>query len=442
MRPNILFLLPDQWRGDWIPETSNKFALHLPTLANLAAQGTVFEHAFSPSPLCAPARACFASGMQYPRCGVASNQENYPEGLPTVYQQLRAGGYSVMGCGKFDLHKASYTWGPDGKNGLDGWGFSDGIDNEGKIDGILAYRRGVPGPYLTFLEGKGFAWKHVEDYEARGTYGTDPTEIPDELYGDNWVADNAALLLDGASADQPWFLQVNFTGPHFPFDVTHSMYEWYKDTPFPAPYLSSDERSGVGEKDGIDHLAIRRNYAAMMQNIDRRIAEIMNHPSIMESERPTIVIFSSDHGELLGDHGYYGKCKPFNGSLHIPMIIQGPGIGSDKRICAPVSLLDLSATILELASIEVPATMESRSLVPCLTGDASVDGTVTASLSLKAEPDHCWKAIMDSNFKYIRWEDGREALFALDDYAEASDLLVSQREIADELRKKLQESPA
>ena len=434
MRPNILLLLPDQWRGDWMPDTPADLPLRLPTLTKLASQGTVFEHAFSPSPLCAPARACFASGMRYPRCGVSSNQVDYPEHIPTLYQHLRTGGYQVMGCGKFDLHKASYTWGPKGKNSLDSWGFSDGIDNEGKIDGIQAYRAGTPGPYLTFLEGKGVAWTHVEDFESRGIYGTAPTAIPDELYGDNYVAANAAALLDAAPTDKPWFLQVNFTGPHFPFDVTHAMYEWYKDTAFPPPYLD-DER-----KTGPDHLAIRRNYAAMMQNIDRRIADLLNHPRIAGDDRPTIIIFSSDHGEMLGDHGYYGKCKPFNGSLHIPMIMQGPGILADNHIGAPVSLLDLSATILELAQTEIPSGMESRSLVPCLTSEAAPEGVVTASLAIESEPHHCWKAIMDPLYKYILWADGHEALYALDDYTEAHNLIASHREAADSLRIKLQES--
>jgi len=339
-----------------------------------------------------------------------------------------------MGCGKFDLHKASYSWGPEGKNSLDSWGFSDGIANEGKTDGILAYRDGPPGPYLTFLEDKGLAWTHVEDYEARGIYGTTPTAVPDELYGDNYVAANAAALLDSAPIDRPWFLQVNFTGPHFPFDITHSMNEWYKDTPFPLPYLC-DER-----KTGPDHLAIRRNYAAMMQNIDHRIADLLNHPRVAGNDRPTIIIFSSDHGEMLGDHGYYGKCKPFNGSLHIPMIMQGPGIEVGKRIATPVSLLDLTATILGLTQTEIPEAMESRNLVPCLTGAIVPAGEVTASLAIESEPYHCWEAIIDSLYKYILWEDGHEALFALDDYAEAHNLIGAHREEADGLRTKLQET--
>ena len=103
-RPNILFLYPDTLRYDWI-ETRGAVPVRTPHLAKLAARGTEFTRAITPSPLCAPARACLAVGMEYDRCGVPGNDVNLPLDMPNMYRLLRDSGYHVMGCGKFDLHK-------------------------------------------------------------------------------------------------------------------------------------------------------------------------------------------------------------------------------------------------------------------------------------------------------------------------------------------------
>jgi arylsulfatase A-like enzyme len=112
--PNILFLFPDQLRYDFV-EPAAGIPVRTPNVKRLAANGVRFTRAVTPAPLCAPARACLASGLEYYRCRVPSNAQNYPLDQPTVYQLLRGAGYHVMGCGKFDLHKPELDWGLDGK---------------------------------------------------------------------------------------------------------------------------------------------------------------------------------------------------------------------------------------------------------------------------------------------------------------------------------------
>ncbi len=133
--PNILFFFPDQHRFDWI-ESRPEIPVRTPHLDALANRGVQFNNAITPSPVCAPARACLASGMEYDQCGVPSNGFNYPLDGWTVYRSFRQAGYNVLGCGKFDLHKATPSWGLDGKGSIDAWGFSDGIDNAGKWDAV------------------------------------------------------------------------------------------------------------------------------------------------------------------------------------------------------------------------------------------------------------------------------------------------------------------
>ncbi len=431
MKPNILFLFPDQWRGDWWSGGGRGVPVRTPTLARLAQTGTTFTSAFTPSPLCAPARACIARGAAYSAEGVVDNGVDYPVGAPTVYQSLRDSGYHVAGCGKFDLHKAHYSWGPDGAHRLDEWGFSEGIDNEGKIDGVEAYKEGTPGPYLRFLEERGKARVHVDDFAKRMPHGTFPTALAAEEYCDNWITQTALDLLSAAPNDKPWFLQVNYTGPHSPFDVTEEMHQWYQDTDFEGPINPDPEP--------VDHLSVRQNYAAMIQNIDAGIARLLEHPRIKGHRQETLVIFASDHGEMLGDHGFFGKSVPQNGSVHVPFIVQGPGVAENRVVEDPVAILDLPATFLDAGGAEIRGT-DSVSLLPCLSGGEAPRELVTSALCVTGKPELCWRLALDSRFKYVAWSGGSEELFDRSDYREVDDVSAAYPEETARLREAAREA--
>src|SRR5919108_1032811 len=195
-RPNVLFFLPDQHRPDWVPWPVPgwpEVPVRMPNLAGIATRGVRLTRALCPSPLCAPSRACLASGREYDRCGVPNNHVDYPLDQPTYYQALRAAGYRVAGVGKFDLHKATLDWGLDGGHLLPEWGFTEGIDNEGKLDAIRSGASAPQGPYMAYLHARGLAQAHVADFRRRvriGPSATHPTPLPDEAYCDNWVASN------------------------------------------------------------------------------------------------------------------------------------------------------------------------------------------------------------------------------------------------------------
>ena len=220
-RPNILLLIPDQHRWDFM-ETTLGLPVRMPNLEELAARGIRFNQAIVNSPLCAPSRASLASTRNYHRTGVEDNFQDYPLDLPTFYQALRTAGYRTGGVGKFDLHKNTSDWGPDGKRCLDEWGFSDGVDNEGKWDMVWNCADEPKGPYSEYLHGRDLMAAHVADMETRapGTdehrnYGqTAPSPLPEEAYSDNWLTEHGLGTINGFPTDTPWFLQVNFTGPH------------------------------------------------------------------------------------------------------------------------------------------------------------------------------------------------------------------------------------
>ena len=345
-RPNILFLFPDQLRYDFVEPVSG-IPVRTPHMKRLAAEGVRFTQAMTPAPLCAPARACLAGGMEYDHCRVPTNQQNYPLDQPTFYQMLRGSGYHVMGCGKFDLHKPELDWGLDGKRKIRDWGFSDGVDNEGKHDATRAYTRaGRPtGPFMAFLEKQGMAKAHVEDYEKRKGHGaTFPTPLSDTQYGDNWIARNGLALLDAAPQDKPWFLQVNFNGPHEPWDITASMEKRWRGVKFPQPNRAKDLTAA-------EHELVRQNYAAMIENIDTRMGEFIEKVRQRGELNNTLIAVSSDHGEMLGDHGLWAKRHPYHGSAGVPLILHGLDVRRGAICHDAATTLDLTATFLDYAGI-------------------------------------------------------------------------------------------
>jgi arylsulfatase len=397
-RPNILFLLSDQHRYDWLPWTpSLRGLLHTPNLERLAARGMRFTNAVCAAPICGPSRACLASGIEYPRCGLIQHEADWPvELLGSHYQLMRdVGQYHVTGCGKFDLRKKSHDPGADGANHVVEWGFSDAVNIGGKWTGIAGAASSALDPYQLALWKAGFAELHREDYERRRGANnyceTSPTPLPDSMYVDNWVAATAESILQAIPRGRPWYCQVNFSGPHEPLDITESMADSISARGMFPPPFQPNERF-----DSAKHQEIRRNYSAMVENIDARIGDLLLALEASGELEQTIVIYSADHGEMLGDHGRWAKSVPFQPSVGIPFIVAGPGVQQGCVNNSPISLIDVAATVLDYAGIESPKNFESVSLRPVLEGAASsVRPVVFSGL-------HSWRMVFDGRHKLIR----------------------------------------
>ncbi len=441
-RPNILFFFPDQFRYDWLGMHPD-IPVRTPNFEKLGARGVRFTHAVTPSPLCAPARACLAAGKEYARCRVPQNNVDYPLDQTTVYTLLRQSGYHVLGCGKFDLNKGSQDWGLDGKTLLKEWGLSDGINNEGKMDGIRPLFTGdrkPKGPYLAYLAERGLASTHAHDlyhryYRSAVTNGfwasTYPTPLPEDAYCDNWIAQKGLDLLDASPGSRPWFLQVNFTGPHQPLDITEAMKTWYADTDFPQP-IDAEPRSqpyppwGSAYHDYVkesykhphlpgkphtpqQHNEVRQNYSAMVENIDRWLGIYMDRLEQRGEIDNTLIVFASDHGDMLGDHGYWEKHRPYQSSIGVPLLVSGPGVETGRVIGTPNTIMDLTATFLEYGGLPVPEDMDSRSLKPRLEGKTDRRREYVTS----AWGD--WRLVYDGRYKFVRGYGAEPILFDLEE---------------------------
>ena len=321
------------------------------------------------------------------------------------YSLLRKSGYHVAGCGKFDLHKATLDWGLDGKRLLEEWGFSDGIDNEGKWDAITSGSKEPKGPYMNYLHQEGLAEVHVQDFmkrrEVGGVVATFPTPLPEEAYCDNWVAMNGLKLMEKFPNDKPWFLQVNFTGPHSPLDITKRMKELCRGIDFPQP-------NGCLKFSPEQHVAIRQNYSAMVENIDRWVGIYLEELSKRGELNDTLIVYSSDHGEMLWDHDMTGKSKPYQPSVGVPLIVWGPDVRKGVVSDMPATTVDLTATFLEYASVPKENDMDSLSLKPFLEG--KVDSHREYILSGLG----AWRMVFDGRYKLIRGFTEEALLFDLE----------------------------
>jgi len=424
-RPNFLFLLPDQWRPDWMPGNP-QIPVNLPNIQILAARGMRFNKVLCASPLCAPSRACLATGREYKSAGVENNRHDFPLDQKTYYQSLQAAGYHTMACGKIDLHKKTQNWGLDGSRLTKEWGFSHAIDNAGKGDAVNSGALTPKDPYMAMLHNRKLAAAHVDDFRKRRKYNaTHTTPLPDDAYCDNWIAGNAKALLEKAPKNKPWHLVVNFTGPHNPMDITASMEKTARKRQFPQPNKNT-------EFDAATHTAIRQNYTVMCENIDTRIGEIIDAVKQRGELDNTLIVFSSDHGEMLGDHDRWGKHVPYQASAGIPLIVAGLDTRKNRTSDALASLIDVAATFLDYAGLEALPQMDARSLRPVLAGKAKKHREVVHSALEE------WRLVWDGRYKLVEGYNQETALYdLLVDPLENHNLVTSEKDLAARLRKHL-----
>ncbi|HET7559473.1 MAG TPA: sulfatase-like hydrolase/transferase, partial [Limnochordia bacterium] len=314
--------------------------------------------------------------------------------------------------------------------------------NAGKIDAIRSGAETPLDPYMAYLHERGLAAAHVADLNGRKSYAdTQPTPLPDDAYCDNWLAQNALDLLKAAPDDRPWHLVVNFTGPHNPMDVTQAMYDRYQGVDFPQPHASAAERDRAQSRNypaPEQHTQIRRNYSAMVENIDRWVGIFVAELARRGELEHTIIVFSSDHGDMLGDHALWAKTQPYQPSIGVPLIIAGPGVREGVQCDAPVSLIDLAPTFLDWAGVAVPAEMDGRSLAGLLSGERDAPRSVVRS-ALGA-----WRLAFDGRFKLVAGyrhpsePEGTDAALRLFDLArdpqETVDVATSRPDVVERLR--------
>jgi len=202
------------------------------------------------------------------------------------------------------------------------------------------------------------AGSHPTGYDD--CYVSDMIGERDDLYLDNWVGSSAETLLERKPAGKPWVLHVSFPGPHPPFVITEAMNKSIAGRSFPMAVdnsaLSKDAQSDI-----------RKQYAAEVENLDAVFAKILAKVKALGELDNTVIVIASDHGDELGDHEKFGKEMPWEGSMHVPLVVSGPGVASNKVVDTPVATLDIPGTFLDLADVTSATGMSTTSLMPLMT---------------------------------------------------------------------------
>ncbi|MGH7302741.1 MAG: sulfatase family protein [Candidatus Rokuibacteriota bacterium] len=392
-RPNILWYCTDQQRYDTIGALGNPH-VRTPVLDRLAASGVAFTRAYAQSQICTPSRATFLTG-RYPATHHVHRNGNayFPSGEVLVTRILADAGYDCGLIGKLHLSRARgherraddgyrvFLWSHHPLPNLD--------PGHHAYHRWLAEEKGVD-PLALYGQLRGFCGPGVAE----------------ELHQTTWCTEMTLRFIT-ERRDGPWCLSVNPFDPHPPFDPPAEFLERYDPAMLPLPlFRPSDlERQrafrGIaqqsitaadpsGDMPGLETFAadrletayappatfngriVKAAYYAMIELVDRQLGRIIDALRATGQLERTVIVFHSDHGELLGDHGLlYKGCRFFEGLVHVPLLVSWPGVvRSGVTSDALVELVDLAPTLLEAAGLPVPAFMQGRSLMGLLTGAA------------------------------------------------------------------------
>jgi choline-sulfatase len=409
-KPNILILMVDQLNGTLFPDGPADW-LHAPNLKRLAARSTRFANAYTASPLCAPGRASFMSGLLPSRSRVYDNAAEFAADIPTYAHHLRRAGYQTCLSGKMhfvgpdqlhgfeerlttDIYPADFGWTPD-------------------------YRK--PGERIDW-------WYH----NLGSVTGAGVAEISNQMEYDDEVAYHATRKVYdlGRGHDaRPWCLTVSFTHPHDPYVARRKYWDLYEDCAHLLPEVpafnyedhdphskrifdANDWRSfDISEE---DIRRARRAYFANISYLDDKIGEILTALEGTRQAENTVILFVSDHGDMLGERGLWFKMSFYEGSARVPLMIAAPEM-EPGLIADPVSTIDVCPTLCELAGVDMDAVMPwvtGESLVPLGQGAARLS---PVAMEYAAEASYSpLVALRAGPWKYTNCALDPEQLFDLD----------------------------
>ena len=368
-QPNILWFTSDQQRYDTVHALGNPY-IDTPNLDRLCAQGTALTCAYAQNPVCTPSRASFLSG-RYPSA-INSNilgGANLPEHCTLIPKVLAGAGYTCGNIGKLHITAA---WGGVEQRGEDGYqefiySLGSGHDLE---NGCSAYK--------DWLDSQGIDWHTLFTNDGKHDYYWYREDAPVDLRQTAWCAREAIEFIR-RNRGGPWMLSVNCFDPHPPYDAPLEYVEKYLARNIPDPIFHDyDYRLGEVLKH-VRHQTktpkapdgqVRReraSYYGMCEVVDRHLGWIIDALDEMGMRENTVVIFTSDHGEMLGDHGLTHKgCRFYDGAVRVPLIFSWPGALKEGFVSDElVELTDIAPTLAEICGAEFPNT-HGHSLLPLM----------------------------------------------------------------------------
>ncbi|MBO9408423.1 choline-sulfatase [Shimia sp. R9_1] len=398
-RPNILIFMVDQLNGTLFPDGPAEW-LHAPNLKKLAARSTRFQNAYTASPLCAPGRASFMTGQLPSDTRVYDNAAEFASSIPTYAHHLRRAGYQTCLSGKM------HFVGPDQLHGFEERLTTDIYPPD--FGWTPDYRK--PGERIEW-------WYH----NMGSVTGAGVAEISNQMEYDDEVAYHATRKvydLARGHDERPWCLTVSFTHPHDPYVARKKYWDLYEDCAHllpevgPIPYEEQDAHSkrifdandwrsfDITEE---DVRRSRRAYFANISYLDDKIGEVME--ALEATRQEAIILFVSDHGDMLGARGLWFKMSFYEGSSRVPMMVAAPQM-RPGLVNTPVSNIDVCPTLCDLAGVSMEEVM------PWTTGESLVHlgqgGTRDTPVAMEYAAEASYAPMV--SLRYGKWKYNRCAL--------------------------------
>ncbi|MDF2713150.1 MAG: arylsulfatase [Paenibacillus sp.] len=432
-RPHIILISVDQMRADWMGCAGHPI-VQTPHIDNMARRGVRFEQAYSPTPICIPARATIMTGLEGHTMGITRYEEGFR--LPTdrtLPQLLGEGGYETRVVGKMHVYPERCHYGFD----------SMLLCEEGRQFGAKSPQKRGYDDYEQWLAEQGYAGQAFAHGMANNEYAMSPWHLPDHLHPTEWIADQSCKTIMRRDWTRPLFLWASFTAPHPPLTpLMRDLYLYERDTmPQPVAGAWSERHSlfhqrlvaaygGDTRTKKQADLAYRGFFASITQ-VDRAINRLLGTLREAGMLEDSWLIFTSDHGDSMGDHRLWFKANFTRGSCNIPLIIVPPASARKRTVegeaergpgepwrpgrtnASPVGLQDLMPSILEMAGLPAPDGLDGRSLVS-LVRQPEQSAVRDALLGEYGSAGERSLMVTDGRWKYIWFEeDGRELLFDL-----------------------------
>ncbi len=403
-RPNVLFLISD--------DLNNRIGCYddphvqTPNIDRLAARGVRFEHAYCQFPLCGPSRNSMLTGLYPNSTGILANSQIFRETIPSHWslpQAFRLDGYFAGRIGKLYHYNVPKSVGTNGHDDPGSWELElnpAGCDRLIEEPEIFTLRKNSFGGTLSWYA------------SPRG----------DELHTDGLLAEDAKWVLERCASrdDRPFFLAVGFYRPHTPYVAPKPYFDKYNldEMPIvqgvaedvkdlPADALGSHKKDHEKLTDALRREAIQAYYASTTF-MDAQVGHVLDALDETGLSNNTIVVFVSDHGYHLGEHGLWQKMSLFEQSARVPMIIAAPGIEGGQVSKAPVGLIDLYPTLTELCAVGSPNNLQGQSLVPLMkdTQDMGRGWSLSQVTRGPTKARTMGYSIRTPQWRYTRWNDG------------------------------------
>jgi choline-sulfatase len=438
-RPNILMVMADQLSAPVLPFHGNP-AVKAPHLQALAARSTVFDNAYCNFPLCAPARFSLLAGQHATRIGAFDNACEFQAATPTMAHYLAHEGYKTILAGKM------HFVGPDQKHGFEERLTTDIYPAD--FGWAADWREGEfsfysPGHNLSTVDESGSCFRSLQlDYDEEVE-----AKAIQRLYD---------LAREG-EAEQPFFMCVSFTHPHPPYHILPEYLNRYDPAEINLPNVGDmpmTERDKLSQwvqyshgldKQGATDEQVRRGrhaYYAMVSYIDDKVGRLLETLKRSGFEDNTVVVFTSDHGDMLGERGMWFKRVFFDWSAKVPLLVAEPGAHRQRRVAQPVSHVDLLPTFLDMAmngrAAEWVEPIDGRSLVPLMaTGDEDGEGEAFSEYTAEGVTGPCCM-LRRGRFKYVYTHGHPDQLFDMEsDPNELANIAAREPAVLSQMRQRV-----